>query len=202
MSMSLEDCEATVASDWQSSPTLVPFPASNGMEECDCEVAPDDSVRSLETAVLLNEIRADALRAADLYDDYIRLCKRALQQVGTLQFHNRVFDKLTFSANPSRLEGLANVATSERLRSEIEDATIADYEERFDAEPTCVTVVNVRSVCCGGIWQAVVAKGSGSRVWYRVEIEEDEFELVYLEDCDIETDDRFSVITDIACIAV
>ena len=202
MNVSTEDCDADVSSDWQSGPNAVAFPASIGMEECDCDVAADDHVRSLETAVLLHEIRADALRTAGMYDEYLMLCKRALQQVGTMQFHNRVFDKLTFSANPSRLEGLANVATAERLRSEIEAAAIADYEARFSAEATCVTAVNVRSVCCGGIWQAVVATGNGSRVWYRVEIDEDEFELVCLDDCDVTKDDRYSVITDIGCIAV
>jgi hypothetical protein len=198
MNETVDECEVDASN-------LVAFPANNGMDGCDvddCGAATDDQVRSLETAVLLHEIRADALRAAGLYDEYIVLCKRALQQVGTLQFHNRVFDKLTFSANPSRLEGLANVATSERLRADIEAATIADYEERFDALPTSVTAVNVRSVCCGGIWQAVVATGNGSRIWYRVEVIDDAFKLECLEGCDVGKDDRYSLITDIGCIAV
>jgi hypothetical protein len=176
----------------------------------DCDDSCSDSSRSnggqcLEKYVLLNEIRADALREAGLYDDYIRLCQRALQQVGTFGVHNRVFDSFTMLACDDRfgqrVTGLRNAAAFERLRPAIESAAMDDYEAQSGVRPHSATAVNVRSACCDGIWQAVAIDGGDeSRVWYRVEFaEDDEFDCVCL-DGDLEMDDRFSIIQDMSRI--
>jgi len=207
MSISMEVCDGakTAASDLNFSPHLS-FVAGDD----DCDDGRPSSSRSkgdqcLEKYVLLNEIRADALREAGLYYDYIRLCQRALQQVGTFAFHERLFDSFTMLACDDefgrRVTGLRNAAAFERLRSAIESAAMDDYEAQFGMRLNSATAVNVRSACCDGIWQAVAIDGGDeSRVWYRVELaEDDEFECVCL-DGDLEVDDRFSIIQDMSRI--
>lgn len=188
----------TSESDPAQNPVMLPMDCIFKGLENDCEELSEDKVRSLETALLLNEIRIDALRAAGLHDQYNELCLQALQKVGTLQFHNRVFNKFLFEANLACVQGISNVPTLERLRGDIEAVAAVDYEERFGAAPQQVAALNIRSACCDGVWQAVVASDDSTRIWYRVEIVDDEFELEYLEDCDIELDDRFTVIADIS----
>lgn len=199
MSVSLEDRDSSVSCNVRTTAnsTCCTDDIVNGDAGCD-SVPTLNYQRSLETAVLLHEVRADALRAAGLDDEFFSLCQRALQKVGMLPFHNRVFDKLLFSANLAQIEGIRNVPTLERLRTDIEAAAAADYEERFGTAPQHVAAVNIRSACCDGIWQAVVACGDGFRAWYRVEIIDDEFEIEFLEGTDLEIDDRFTVIADMA----
>ncbi|MGE3243321.1 MAG: hypothetical protein AB7G28_02805 [Pirellulales bacterium] len=160
----------------------------------------------LEKYVLLNEIRADALRETGLYDEYILLCKRALQQVGTFAFHERVFDSFTNLAFDNltgyRADGLRNAAALERQRAAIELKALAEFRQQFGAEPVGATAVNVRSACCNGLWQAVaVDNRDGSRVWYKVEfLDDNDYVFLYIEDCDIATDSRYSIIEDLSRI--
>lgn len=160
----------------------------------------------LEKYVLLNEIRADALREAGLYDVYIRLCQQALQQVGTFAFHERLFDNFTLLACDEvtgyRAESLCNSALLERQRPALEEEAATDFEARFGAEPLNVTAVHVRSNCCNEIWHAVVCDAiDGSREWYQVEFLDDgSYLCAYLDHCDVESDDRYSIIEDLSRI--
>jgi hypothetical protein len=161
----------------------------------------------LEQLVLLNEIRADALRATGLYDDYIALCERAMRQVGMFELHERVFKDLAETAGDDEygylVNGLRDAATCERLRVTIESAAMDDYESRFGVRPHKATAVNVRCIHSNEIWQAVAVVGAGrSKVWYRVEFSDgNEYTFLCLDDYDVANSDQFTIIYDIACIA-
>jgi hypothetical protein len=145
----------------------------------------------IEMGTLLDELRTDALQSAGLYDEYIRLCERALRQAGTLDTYDRLIVRYELLARQKlvfdRVLGIHYAPALERLRTEIEAQASADYESRFGVAPHSVKAVNVRSEG-ESYWQAVrITKADGASAWYYVDMaDDDDFICEFLDDFDLE----------------